>query len=51
MSQNGIDRPSGDVDHDEWKDAGNARVGPNSPATLDLWECQRCDYVLEGVRL
>ena len=37
-------------DHDEWTDRGTA---PNSDGrtTLDLWECERCGYTLEGVRL
>ena len=43
--------PRCDVEHDDWGDLGTAPAGPNSPATLDLWECERCDYVLEGVRL
>ena len=37
-------------DHDEWTDRGTA---PNSDGrtTLDLWECERCGFVVEGVRL
>lgn len=36
--------------HTEWSDAGTA---PNydGRTTLDLWDCDRCGYRLEGVRL
>ena len=36
--------------HDEWTDRGTA---PNHDGrtTLDLWQCGRCGYTLEGVRL
>ena len=37
-------------DHGEWTDRGTA---PNSDGrtTLDLWECERCGFVVGGVRL
>ena len=37
-------------DHDEWTDRGTA-ANYDGRTTLDLWECERCGYTLEGVRL
>ena len=34
----------------EWTDKGT-EVNYDGRTTLDLWECDRCGFVLEGVRL
>ena len=34
----------------EWADEGTT-VNSDGRTTLDLWECDRCGFVLEGVRL
>ena len=39
-----------DVEHAEWTDEGT-EVNYDGRTTLDLWECDRCGFVLEGVRL
>ena len=46
----GLRCPDCDEWHEDWMDAGTA---PNSDGrtTLDLWDCNRCGFVLEGVRL
>lgn len=38
-------------EHDEWEDEGTTPAGPDSPAMVDLWGCERCGYTVEGVRL
>jgi len=42
--------PECDVDHTEWSDAGTA-ANYDGRTTLDLWDCDRCGFTLEGVRL
>ena len=42
--------PECDVEHAEWTDKGTT-VNYDGRTTLDLWECDRCGFVLEGVRL
>lgn len=42
--------PECDVEHVEWADEGTT-VNSDGRTTLDLWECDRCGFVLEGVRL
>ena len=42
--------PECDVEHAEWTDKGT-EVNYDGRTTLDLWECDRCGFVLEGVRL
>ena len=42
--------PECDVEHAEWADEGTT-VNYDGRTTLDLWECDRCGFVLEGVRL
>jgi len=42
--------PDCGVEHGEWTDAGTA-ANHDGRTTLDLWECDRCGYTLEGVRL
>ena len=42
--------PECEVEHDEWIDAGTA-ANYDGRTTLDLWDCDRCGYTLEGVRL
>ena len=39
-----------DVAHAEWEDRGTCG-NYDGRTTLDLWECERCGYTLEGVRL
>jgi rubredoxin len=42
--------PECDVAHSDWTDRGT-RANNDARTTLDLWECERCGYTLEGVRL
>ena len=42
--------PECDVAHSDWKDRGTC-ANYDGRTTLDLWECERCGYTLEGVRL
>jgi len=39
--------PECDVEHAEWADEGTT-VNSDGRTTLDLWECDRCGFVLEG---
>jgi len=34
--------------HDDWMDAGTAATPPGHRGQLDLYECNRCGYVLKG---
>ena len=36
--------------HADWTDAGTAR-NSDGRTMLDLWDCERCGYTVEGVRL
>ena len=51
MSDHEMLCPECDVEHSEWSDAGTTTTGPDSRGVLDLWDCERCGYTLEGVRL
>lgn len=51
MSDDTMRCPDCDVAHAEWSDNGTAATPPGNRGHLDLWECGRCGYVLEGVRL
>ena len=42
--------PDCDIAHSEWEDRGTC-ANHDGRTTLDLWECNRCGYTLEGVRL
>jgi rubredoxin len=42
--------PECDVAHSDWTDRGTC-ANNDGRTTLDLWECERCGYTLEGVRL
>ena len=44
------DENLGSKQHVEWADEGTT-VNSDGRTTLDLWECDRCGFVLEGVRL
>jgi len=37
-------------DHADWTDEGTAR-NSDGRTMLDLWRCDRCGYMAEGVRL
>jgi len=37
-------------DHGDWTDEGTAR-NSDGRTMLDLWRCDRCGYMAEGVRL
>ena len=51
MSDGAMRCPECEVEHSEWTDAGTAATPPGHRGQLDLWDCGRCGYTLEGVRL
>ena len=38
-------------DHGDWTDEGTARNSNGRGTMLDLWRCDRCGYMVDGVRL
>jgi len=47
----GMRCPDCDETHDDWSDAGTAATPPGYRGQYDLWDCERCGFTLEGVRL
>lgn len=47
----GMECPGCEETHTDWSERGSFRAGPDSPAMVDVADCDRCGYTAEVVRL